>query len=81
MGGHEVRPFSIGLQPLASQVQHVDVCPQAYVVRQVISHVVWIVINDDVIAVPRPVGASIVIIWRGLKEESADIETLAVAAM
>ena len=81
MGGHEVRPFSIRLQSLASQIQRVDVSPQAYVVRQVISHVVWIVINDDVIAVPRPVGASIVIVRSGLKEESADIETLAVAAM
>ena len=81
MGGHEVRPFSTRLQPLASQIQHVDVCPQAYVVRQVISHVVWIVIDDDVIAVPHPVGASIVIVRRGLKEESADVETLTVAAM
>ena len=81
MGGHEVRPFSIRLQPLASQVQHVNVCPQAYVVRQVISHVVWIVIDDDVIAVPHPVGASIVIVRSGLKEESADVETLAIAAM
>lgn len=42
---------------------------------------IWIVIDDDVIAVPDPVGASIVIVRSGLKEESADVETLAVAAM
>jgi hypothetical protein len=43
--------------------------------------VVWIVINDDVIAVPRPVGASIVIIRSRLKEESADVEPIAVSSM
>ena len=42
---------------------------------------VWVVVDDNVIAVPQPVSASIVIIWRGLKEESADIEALAIAAM
>ena len=54
---------------------------QANVVRQVISHVVGIVVDDDVIAVPLPVGAGIVIVRSGLKEKPADVEALAIAAM
>ncbi len=81
MGGHKVRPVLTSLQPLASQIQHVHIGSQARVVRQVISNVVGIVIDDDVIAVPQPVVASIVIVRSCLKEESADVKALAVAAV
>ena len=39
------------------------------------------VIDHDVIAVPQPVGAGIVIVGRRLKKESADVEAVAIAAM
>ena len=58
-----------------------DIGSQARVVSQVIPDVVWVVVDDDVVAVPQPVRASIVIIWRCLKEESADIKAVAIAAM
>ena len=42
---------------------------------------IGIVIDHDVIAVPQPVIAGIVVIGRGLKKETADVESIATAAM
>ncbi len=42
---------------LLSQIQHVDVDTQAHVVGQIIAFVVWIVVDDDVIAIPVPTAA------------------------
>ncbi len=80
-GGREVRPLLKRPLLARSQIHHVDVCPQPRVVSQVPSHMVRIVIDHDVVAVPQPVGAGIVIVGRSLEEKSADIEAVSIAAM
>jgi len=62
------------------QVCHVHIGPQTSVVRQVPSIVVRIRIDHDVIAIPQPVAARVVVVWRSLKKESAHVEALAIAS-
>ena len=58
-----------------------NVGPQARVVRQVPTIVVGIGIDHDVIAIPEPIGTGIVVVRRGLKEETAHVEAFAIASM
>src|SRR5665213_2495274 len=57
-----------------------NVRAQTDVVRQVPTHVIWIGIDNDVIAVPHPVVAVIDVRRSYAEKESAEAEALGVAA-
>jgi hypothetical protein len=54
----------------------VNVCAQPRVIRQIVAGVVWIVIDHDVVIVPKPVISVCVVIRRKLKEIAAYIESI-----
>src|SRR5216683_8155839 len=64
-----------------AQIHHVHIGPQTCVVCQVPSIVVGVQIDHDVIAVPEPIGAGIVIVRCRLKKESAYVEAIAIASV
>src|SRR5690349_20758300 len=57
-----------------------DVGAQAHVIREVPAVMVGIGIDDDVVAVPEPIIAVVVLVGRDLEEEAANVESIASAA-
>src|ERR1019366_10152954 len=66
---------------LASQIQHVNVHAQAYIIGELPAVVVRVVIEHDVVAVPQPAVRVAVLIRGDLEVVTVDIETLATAAL
>ena len=66
---------------LGSQIQHVDVRSQAHVVSEIPAYVVGIVVDEDVIAVPQPVAAIVIVVGSDGEEEAANSEAIPASAM
>ena len=66
---------------LSSQIQDVNVCARARVIRQIVAGVVWIVIDHDVVIVPKPAVCVVIIIGRNLEEITAHIKAIRAAAV
>jgi hypothetical protein len=54
----------------------VDVSSQPHVISQIVTGVVRIVIDHDVIVVPEPVSGVVIIVRRHLEEEAANVESI-----
>ncbi len=69
-------------RPLSAspEKQDVDVCPQPDVIGQIPTDVVWILINHDLIAVPKPISAEVVVIGGHAEVETAKPEALGSAS-
>jgi hypothetical protein len=70
----------VHLRKVLSQIDHVHIRSEAHVVGEIEAVVIGIVIDHDVIAVPEPVAAIAVIIRSNLKEATANIEAVVIAA-
>lgn len=55
----------------ATEIRHVYIAAEPDVVRQVPPYVIGIVVNNDVIAVPQPVRAQVILKRRDAEEETA----------
>ena len=66
---------------LLTEIHHVAIRSQPDVVGEVPAWIVGIIVQDDVVVVPLPVSAIIVVVRRNLKEEAAKLEALAVSAV
>jgi len=61
---------------LSAQIQDVDVCAEPHVIGEVVSGVVGIVINHDVIVVPKPVVGVVIIVWGDLEVITSHVESI-----
>lgn len=67
-------------RPLSSQIQHMDIFACADVVSQIPADMVGIVVDHDIVIVPKPVAAIVIVVWRDLEEEATNIEPISTAA-
>lgn len=68
------------LRQLRSEIQHVDVGSEPHVVGQVIAVVVWIFVDNDVVAIPKPVVAESEVIGSNAEIEASEPEAVGAAA-
>lgn len=61
---------------LSTQIQDVDVCAESHVIGEVVSGVVGIVINHDVIVVPEPVVGVVIIVGGHLEKITTNIKAI-----
>lgn len=57
-----------------------DVSTEPHVIGEVVSVVVGVVINHDVIIIPEPAVGIVIVVWRNLEKETTDIESIDAAA-
>src|SRR5579863_1355689 len=65
---------------LHPQILNMDICPQPDVVGQIPPDVVRVIVDHDVIAIPEPVIAIVVVIRRDREKETAETEPRRTAA-
>ena len=66
---------SVLVSALRSQIFHVNVSPQSNVVSQIPPNVIRILINHNVVRIPRPIVAKTDVIWRHAEIPSAKPES------
>jgi hypothetical protein len=54
--------------------------PKPHVVRQIPSDVVGVLVDDDAVAVPEPVVAIVIIVWRNVEEVAVEPEAVSASA-
>ena len=57
-----------------------DVSTEPHVIGEVVSVMVGVVINHDVIIIPEPAVGIVIVVWRNLEIETTDIESIYAAA-
>ena len=67
-------------QVSATEIVRVDVCAQPRVVNEIPADMVWIVVDDDRVAVPQPVIHQAVVVRSNAKVEAVEKESAAVPA-
>ena len=65
---------------LSSQIQHMDIFACADVISQIPADMIGIIVDHDIVIVPKPAAAIVIVVWRDLEEEAANIEPVSTAA-